>query len=72
MEQDLSETLADISAQDLVNDAVLNPNGFQFPQDQTRVQRMADHLANFGQDRLCELAVTACTNGTSIVWETYQ
>ncbi len=34
-----------------------NPNGFQFPQDQPRVQRMADLSAYFGQDRLKGVSV---------------
>ena len=34
-----------------------NPNGFRFPQDQPRVQRMADLLACFGHDRLKGVSV---------------
>ena len=61
-----------IDAQSLIDEATRNPSGFQFPQDQARVETMANLLAQFGQDRLVRLSEIAEANSTSIVWEAVQ
>ena len=71
-QEDAGIELGNIDAQSLIEEAIANPSGLQFPQDRVRVEYMAKLLEQFGQDRLLGLSESAAMNRTTIVWEAFQ
>lgn len=70
--EDVIANVGYIDAQSLIQEAIENPSGFQFPQDQLRVERMATLLEHYGQDRMLGLSESASANFTTILWEAFQ
>ena len=66
------EDLAVVDAASLIEQAMQNPKGFELPQDQARLERMAHVLEAFGQNRILGLSVSAEEHGTSIIMEAYE
>lgn len=70
--EDPMEVPVRFKVRDLIEDVNHNPAGSEFPQDQQRVNRMAELLAHYGQEQIVDLSNTASMNHTSIIQEAFQ